>query len=426
MLDHHKNTEDETLFKEVRSEEVQEIIGRIPSWITRNGIIVLFLIVTLLLISSVFLHYPDRVSAQINITSDNPPVKIVAYHSGRIKTLFVKQNDLVKKGSALFEMESTSNQDDLDKLKMELTHLLETNNINLLQQKNLNLGELQSEYLSLLNEVEEWNYFLTHENSQRTLSQMERELQDNILMVKQLRNNEDKIQSNLGTDKKIYDTDKELFEKGVLSEHEFLLSKKKYNEVLLKINDNQNKILEYNLRISELKKRMLDTELSKNNQLSESKRKVELSAKNLIQRIEEAKQISIYTSPISGKVNLFSIWKENQNIHAEQGIMLIVPEGQQILAKGTLAIQNSGKVKVGQKVLIELSSHPASEYGLVTGEISYISSAPMDSIYSFDIRLTHGLKTSNGNIIFQQPVLTGRGDILTENKSLFSRFIEKF
>ena len=44
---------------ELRSEEVQEVMGQVPAWIVRWGITLLFLVVVALLVGSCFFKYPS-------------------------------------------------------------------------------------------------------------------------------------------------------------------------------------------------------------------------------------------------------------------------------------------------------------------------------------------------------------------------------
>ena len=50
---------------ELRSEEVQEVMGQIPAWIVRWGITLLFLVVVALLVGSCFFKYPDVITADM-------------------------------------------------------------------------------------------------------------------------------------------------------------------------------------------------------------------------------------------------------------------------------------------------------------------------------------------------------------------------
>lgn len=57
---------------ELRSEEVQEVMNHIPSWILRWGITVLFSIVIILLMGSFLFRYPDIIEAEVTISTQNP------------------------------------------------------------------------------------------------------------------------------------------------------------------------------------------------------------------------------------------------------------------------------------------------------------------------------------------------------------------
>lgn len=61
MPNEELNIEQQKLLYETRSEEVQEIMGRMPSWLVRYGIILIGIILCLLLVGSYFLRFLDKV-----------------------------------------------------------------------------------------------------------------------------------------------------------------------------------------------------------------------------------------------------------------------------------------------------------------------------------------------------------------------------
>ena len=63
---------------ELRSEEVQEILGEVPAWILRRGITLTAIIVVVILLGSAFLKYPDVITSSVVLTSTNPAISIVA------------------------------------------------------------------------------------------------------------------------------------------------------------------------------------------------------------------------------------------------------------------------------------------------------------------------------------------------------------
>ena len=62
---------------ELRSEAVEEVMGRIPPGIVRWGITVLFGVVLLLLAGSCFFRSPETVTAEMTLTSRNPVAEVV-------------------------------------------------------------------------------------------------------------------------------------------------------------------------------------------------------------------------------------------------------------------------------------------------------------------------------------------------------------
>ena len=98
---------------EIRSEEFQEMLGAIPSWILRRGIWVLTFTVIILLIGSAFFKYPDTITASMTLTGSTPPYKIVARASGKLRELYVANNQLIKAGECIGVIDNPANTKDI-------------------------------------------------------------------------------------------------------------------------------------------------------------------------------------------------------------------------------------------------------------------------------------------------------------------------
>ena len=64
--------------REILSGEVQEIMGNPPRWIIRWGISLIFTLFLIFLAGSYVFQYPDIITAPVVITTENPPVAVVA------------------------------------------------------------------------------------------------------------------------------------------------------------------------------------------------------------------------------------------------------------------------------------------------------------------------------------------------------------
>lgn len=115
MEDQNRNKE-----IELRSEEVQEVMSHIPPAVLRYGIGVLSAVVILLLAGSAFFRYPDRVEAELTLTTQSPPAYIIAGNSGRIERLYVANRQDVRKDDLLGVIGNTADTEDMLYLRERL------------------------------------------------------------------------------------------------------------------------------------------------------------------------------------------------------------------------------------------------------------------------------------------------------------------
>ena len=135
---------------ELRSEELQDVMGKIPPWILRRGITVLFCVVVVLLVGSAFFTYPDMIQAPVTLTGSMPPAGVVAFSSGKLDMLHTQDNQEVKAGDYLAVIHNAAQTNDMLYLKRFLSELdIERDSVFTMPEKNLQLGNIQSLYASL-------------------------------------------------------------------------------------------------------------------------------------------------------------------------------------------------------------------------------------------------------------------------------------
>lgn len=79
---------------ETHSKEVQDLLGRVPSWLIRNGILMVIILLVVLVVGSWFFRYPDIVTAPVvvsaldtkNPTSLTGYVRLKMNYAGKVKT----------------------------------------------------------------------------------------------------------------------------------------------------------------------------------------------------------------------------------------------------------------------------------------------------------------------------------------------------
>src|SRR6202789_3428382 len=91
------------------SDDMQDIITAVPSWLLRWGITLFFAILVLIFGLSALIRYPDMVNATLKIDSPNSPKPVVSKISGKLVKLLAAENEMVTTGQSLAYLESTAN-----------------------------------------------------------------------------------------------------------------------------------------------------------------------------------------------------------------------------------------------------------------------------------------------------------------------------
>lgn len=154
---------------ELRSEEVQEVMNKVPPAILRYGIGLMTVIVLVLLIGSALFHYPEKIEAELTLTTKNPPVYIKSRQGGRIENLYIKNGAQVKRGDVLAVIENTAKTEDMLRLRQCLVNWQEAGarieNLDMIFFHQIPmLGNVQGAYSSCLLS---WNNYLQHMNDDR-------------------------------------------------------------------------------------------------------------------------------------------------------------------------------------------------------------------------------------------------------------------
>lgn len=154
---------------ELRSEEVQEVMNKVPPGILRYGIGILATIVFVLLVGSAFFRYPETIQVEVTLTTLNPPAYIKSANSGRLEQLYTVNGQPVKKGDILVVMENVANTEDILQLRARLSGWQERGSR--LEQLDMiffyripKLGNVQGAYASCLSA---WNNYLQHAHENR-------------------------------------------------------------------------------------------------------------------------------------------------------------------------------------------------------------------------------------------------------------------
>jgi multidrug resistance efflux pump len=412
---------------EIRSEQVQEILGYIPHWIIRSGIEVIFVVLLLLFIGSWFFKYPDIISSSISVTTENPPASLVAKTSGKIDSLFVEDKQLVKEGEILAIIENTANHKDVLELKVKLDLMKQFFLVyDTSQYQYFNpayeLGPIQTSYSSFLRQYYEYQNFIDLNYHQQKISALNKQLGKTKLQLygQQKQSNLSKEELKLAA--KQFSRDSGLFEKNVIPPSEFETAERDFIQKKYAYESSKTSIVNSEIQISQLEQTILDLKLQKQEQENNLQIQLKSAYDVLKSEIEAWELLYLFKSPIEGVVSFSKIWSKNQNITAGEVALTVVPEGSgKIIGKLQLPIVGSGKVKPDQLVNIKFNSFPYMEYGTVQGKIASIALVPQEEFYLVTVDIPQNLVTNYGKELPFSQQMNGTAEIITENISILER-----
>jgi multidrug resistance efflux pump len=412
---------------EIRSEEVQEILGRPPRWILRWGITLLFSVIILLFVGSWFFKYPDIIQSTISVTTENIPANLVAKSSGKITGLYAKDNEIVKKGQVIAVIENSASTNDIIFLKNILSEIsnvnwLDTQFLSKISHENLILGDVETSFSSFRLKLEDYIKYTDRDYSGKKIKAIQNQLEYYNGLVGQMQKqvslqNEDQDIAN-GQFKR----DSLLFAQKVLSETEYETSKKLQLQKKYSTENAKTSLTNSQIQLSQLEQQLQELEIDKAAKDEEYQLALVQLLSNLKASIAQWEQNYALLSPIDGKLTFSRVWSIHQNVTSGELVVTVIPSSQgEIMGILKLPIEGSGKVKIGQKVNVKFLNYPYMEFGMVIGKIQKISMVPNDNNYLVEVVFPNGLKTNYGKKLNYLPEMTGSAEIITEDLRLIER-----
>jgi hypothetical protein len=417
-----------------RTEEIKDIIERIPFKTDRIVTVIIVTLAGLLLFFGWSIEYPEKVSGPVSITARQAPVRLVANTSGRLR-LLKNNSDLLNENEIIAYVENPARLEDVIAIEQYIDNInidsLYNNPVSLIKPGPPVLGDLSISYYSFLNSLEKGSQYRSSEPFEK------RRLSLTTLLESQIRLLENNLQQMMTKAKtlkiagKSAHRDSSLFKSSAIAELDMDRSSVSYFGVL-------ESTQALNREITSLKIQIDDTHhklelLILEQQETEQKLKMELFStfNELICNIDKWKLAYTFAAPFKGKLEYFNFWRENDFISAGTPVLSIIPDDNPLLGQIFLPSQGAGKVSVGQEVIIKLDNYPFIEYGSVTGFVKSISalSSQVDEYtkknninsYLVTVDLPDELTTNYGARLDFKYEIRGIADILIKKRKLIER-----
>lgn len=412
-----------------RSENVQEILNSPPKWIIRWGNLIIFSAILTILLLSYLIKYPEFIAAPIVVTSQNPPEKIESRINSKIEKIFVVDHQRVKVNKVLLVLQSNANSDDVLKLKKIVDSISQSQLINfpLNETGKLKLGDIQNDY----------NVFAKSLSDEILFKRLKPYSSENIAVdetILEYRERIKTVQDQLSLEerkfdlsKKDFDRSNKLFIEGVISKTELENDKMKFLQAEQNLKNIRVSLSQLNEGLSNMYKNKkgieINNEKDKINFNSTKNQQFEQLRKSL--RLWE--QNYLIVSSNDGIVSFAQFLGKNQFVKAGDFLLSVIPNDKKsIVGRMYISANNSGKITVGQKVIVKLDNYRFQEFGVIIGRVHNISLTPdINGNYYVEVIFKNELKTNFNKIIPFDKELKGNAQIVTQDLRLIERFFQQ-
>ena len=412
------NLSDEIL--NLRSDEVQEILGRPPRRIVRWGITVISLLVVLLMLGCYFVKYPDVLQASVTVSSENLPADVVARTSGKIDTLLVSEKQLVSQGDLLAMLENTASLDDVMLLKNHPDSLFDS--------EQLRLGDLRNAYASYLKAKVDYDYFVKAGYHHKKIASTKQQIAAQRGLLQRNRRQLALSETQCGAAHKLFQMDSLLYTQQAISPSDYQTAQSTYTAQVQALESARIGIDNQQLAILQLEQSVFDLEQQYNDTRQQLSLSLSIAGEQLRSQIDNWEKTYLLKAPCDGKVTLTKFWQKNQNVSAGEVVLTVVPDGpSRIVGKIELPPKGAGKVRVGQSVNIKFDNYPYMEYGMVRDTIRNIALVPVKtpggSKYLLEVTLPERLVSTYGKELPLSQSMTGTAEIITADRRLIEQFL---
>lgn len=419
-----------------RTEEVQDIIERMP---TRFGFWVSVIVIAIFILLFVFgwlIRYPDVVTGQITINANEAPIKLVANSYGKLRLYEVKSMDDVKEDQILAYLQNPAELDAVLKLDSILKNFdPNSNDFSALISNfpnRLSYGEINSKYAVFLNSINEFNNYNVDKLYDKQAQNLQKLIYEQNAAISTSLNRVEMSKSNLLSMGKFYKRDSILLSKRVISESEFDKTEMSYTNSKDGYQSAISSLINNKQQAQQTEGKLKETIIQKSEKQKELRIAVIATYNDLIDNIKSWEMKYVFRAPFAGKLQFLKFWTENQFVQSGEPLFTIIPKMKGVLGQISIPTIGAGKVKVGQEVIVKLENFPYNEYGSIKGIVSAISLSTNSTKtdkgevenYMVTVNFPNQLQTNYGAKLDVKLEAKGVAEIITKDRKLIERFFD--
>ena len=414
-----------------KSEEVQDIIDRMPTrWTARVALLTALLILGIIALGFI-IRYPDTVNGQISVTAHAAPVRLVANTNGKMYLLRAS-GDQLRKGDVIAYIESGADYRDI----LLLDSLLRTAGFGCSRMDSLPgdliLGDVGPSYNSFMVAYAQHCLLIRSDiygTMRRNLAgkiALDEQIVDNLAREIELK--EQAVDSTCAQLKR----DSLLVMQNALTVAEYQQQRNNclaLKEALLTL---QNSRLSKQSEIAQNRLEIQRITLEENEARAKTFSEMTTARNALENAINVWTERYLQYAPIDGELEYLGFWRENSFVNSGQELFTVIPDKGDFFGEIMIPAQGAGKVEVGQQANVKLLKYPYDEYGYLRGKVSSISRITNNintengttATYLVTVSFPDGMKTNFGRELPLDFETQGQVEIITKRKQMIERLFD--
>lgn len=403
------------------TEEFYEVAQRMPGKYTTFILWGVCIFVVMIFVIGFVVEVPERVYAEVKVMSTNPPITLNAQSSGKIHIIDNRPSIKCKRGQYLAIIENSADYTDIITLKTWLLSNItfEENNIDIIQQQSLMLGEIEPDYYTFRVAYLKYHQLKEgHNDYHHSLTMLDNQITGSINTIENCNSMMDSYSEEEKIRSYYLKSDSMLYEKTIIPKDELDNSNLRYFET-------RNKILSLRQQIDQAQNNIAQSLIKKeqlidgiNNALDEARISLYNSYNRLLIQIKNWEKAYVFIAPDDCNAEFAGLISEGSFVTAGEPIYNIIYDNNTYFGLAILPSEGSGNVTTGDSVNLKMMLYPYQEYGCLRGYVERVSMSSVDRNYLLYISLPAGLKSDNGHVLSFAEAMYGQAEIITDKKKL--------
>ena len=271
--------ENEAIKVELKSEVLNEVLSTPPSWLTRSGNTLFFMVIVLILSLSYVISYPDELQGDVTIFNSRPPIEFHNAMYGKLVSLQVRDQQEVKKNQIVAQFNNAVNPKEINAMKLFLNDLSNTSELKTMDVpislQAIHVGGLQQSWNGLLASINEWNAI----QKTNVLGNKKTSLQQEIIQRKKLleigQRKSKLIEREVTLQHQQTKAAQRLLAKNAISKDEFLKEERTENQLLQTYQNQKEALIQIEIQLNSLAKNVIESDFETQQQIQKLKSSIQ-------------------------------------------------------------------------------------------------------------------------------------------------------